>query len=147
MSKFFQAFLTGSFFTFILDFQLFLGIKLNYLDYYEIKEYYNVLFAEHQNILYIVPLVIFIGLITTYLNSTKVSVAIMSTLFFITMLVFIPSIGREVGAKILQKKDIRYQDSKFIYRGTLYYEGRQKVTIFDDELQRLITLNKKDLHR
>ena len=147
MSKFFQAFLTGSFFTFILDFQLFLGIKLNYLDYYEIKEYYNVLFAEHQNILYIVPLVIFIGFITTYLNSTKVSIGIMSTLFFITMLVFIPSIGREVGAKILQKKDVRYQDSKFIYRGTLYYEGRQKVTIFDDELQRLITLNKKDLHR
>jgi hypothetical protein len=147
MSKFFQAFLTGSFFTFILDFQLFLGIKFNYLDRYEIKEYYNILFADHQNIFYILPLVIIIGFVTTYINNTKVSLTILVSMFIVTLLVFIPPIGEKIGAAMLQKKDIRYQDSRYIYKGTLYYEGRQSVTIFDDELGRLITLNKKDLHK
>ena len=50
MNKLFQAFLTGVFFTFILDFFLFLGIFLNYIKYYEIDLYYNILFADHQNI-------------------------------------------------------------------------------------------------
>ena len=147
MSKFFQAFLTGSFFTFILDFQLFLGIKLNYLDRYEIKEYYNVLFADHQNIFYILPLVIIIGFVITYINNTKISLALLIVLFSTTLLVFIPSIGESIGATILQEKNIRYKDSRYVYKGTLYYEGRQSVTIFDDELGRLITLNKKDLHK
>ena len=147
MSKFLQAFLTGSFFTFILDFQLFLGIKLNYLDHYEIKEYYNVLFADHQNIFYILALVIIIGFVITYLNNTKISLALLIILFATTLLVFIPPIGESIGAKLLQEQNIRYQDSRYIYKGTLYYEGRQNVTIFDDELQRLITLNKKDLHK
>ncbi len=146
MSKFFQAFLTGSFFTFILDFQLFLGIKLNYLDRYEIKEYYNVLFADNQNIFYILPLITFIGYITIYLNNTKITLGILISIFILTLSVFIPSVGESVGASIFQKKDIRYQDSRYIYRGTLYYEARHSVTIFDDELGRLITLNKKDLH-
>jgi hypothetical protein len=147
MSKFFQAFLTGAFFTFILDFQLFLGIKLNYIDRYEIDEYYNILFADHQNLLYIIPLVILIGFITTYPKSPKTALITLGALFTITLLVFIPSIGERVGANLFQEKDVRYYDGRYQYKGTLYYESRQKVTLFDEELQRLITLNKKDLKK
>jgi hypothetical protein len=147
MSKFFQAFLTGVFFTFILDFQLFLGIKLNYIDRYEIDEYYNILFADHQNLLYIIPLVILIGFITTYPKSPKTALITLGALFTITLLVFIPSIGERVGANLFQEKDVRYYDGRYQYKGTLYYESRQKVTLFDEELQRLITLNKKDLKK
>jgi len=145
MNKLFQAFLTGAFFTFILDFQLFLGIKLNYIDRYEINEYYNILFANHQNLLYIIPLVILIGFVTTYLKTAKVPLIALGVLFAITLLVFIPSVGERVGATLFQKKDVRYYDGRYQYRGTLYYESRQNVTLFDEELQDLITLNKKDL--
>ena len=51
MSKLVQAFLSGAFFTFFLDFFLFLGMKLNYIDYYKIDLYYNPFFADNQNIL------------------------------------------------------------------------------------------------
>ena len=57
MSKLIQALLTGIFITFILDFFIFLGIKQNYIDFYEIDVYYNILFADHQNIFYILPLI------------------------------------------------------------------------------------------
>lgn len=145
MNKIFQAFLTGVFFTFILDFQLFLGIKLNYIDHYEIDEYYNILFADHQNLLYIIPLVILIGFVTTYTKTAKVPLIVLGVLFGVTLLVFIPSVGEHVGASLFQKKDVRYYDGRYQYKGTLFYESRQKVTLFDEELQRLITLNKKDL--
>jgi hypothetical protein len=145
MSKIFQAFLTGAFFTFILDFQFFLGIKLNYIDRYEIDEYYNILFADHQNLLYIIPLVILIGFVTTYPKTPKIALIVLAALFAITLLVFIPSVGERVGADLFQEKDVRYQDGRYHYKGTLYYESRQKVTLFDEELQRLITLDKKDL--
>ncbi|MEA1920913.1 MAG: hypothetical protein U9N52_13815 [Campylobacterota bacterium] len=145
MTKLLQAFLTGVFFTFILDFQLFLGIKLNYIDRYEIDEYYNILFADHQNLLYLIPLVIIIGYVTTYLKTPKIALAVLGTFSAITLLVFIPSIGEAVGASVLQKENARFHDGRYIYRGTLFYEGRHKITIFDDELQRLITLDKKDL--
>lgn len=145
MNKIFQAFLTGVFFTFILDFQLFLGIKLNYIDHYEIDEYYNILFADHQSLLYIIPLVILIGFVTTYTKTAKVPLIVLGVLFGVTLLVFIPSVGEHVGASLFQKKDVRYYDGRYQYKGTLFYESRQKVTLFDEELQRLITLNKKDL--
>ncbi|MEA3523755.1 MAG: hypothetical protein U9R50_12385 [Campylobacterota bacterium] len=145
MSKVVQAFLIGSVITFILDFQFFLGIKLHYLDYYEIDEYYNILFADHQNLLYLIPLVILTGLVTMYINSTKFILSVLGVVTAITLLVFIPSIGERVGAYVLQKDNVRYEDARYIYKGTLYYEGRYKITLFDDELQRLITLDKKDL--
>lgn len=145
MNKIFQAFLTGVFFTFILDFQLFLGIKLNYIDHYEIDEYYNILFADHQNLLYIIPLVILIGFVTTYTKTAKVPLIVLGVLFGVTLLVFIPSVGERIGASLFQKKNVRYYDGRYQYKGTLFYESRQKVTLFDEELQRLITLNKKDL--
>jgi len=50
MSKLIQAFLAGIFFTFFLDFFIFLGILLHYINFYEIDLYYNILFADNQNI-------------------------------------------------------------------------------------------------
>jgi uncharacterized membrane protein len=147
MIKLAQAFLTGVFFTFILDFQFFLGIKLYYIDRYEIDVYYNILFADHQNLLYLIPLVIIIGFVTIYIKNTKVPLITLGVFFAVTMLIYIPSIGEKMGANMLQKENVRYQDGRYVYRGTLYYDGRHKITIFDDELQRLITLNKKDLQK
>ncbi len=147
MTKSAQAFLTGVFFTFILDFQFFLGIKLYYIDRYEIDVYYNILFADHQNLLYLIPLVVIIGFVTTYIKNTKVPLVTLGVFFAVTMLIYIPSIGEKMGAHMLQKENARYQDGRYVYKGTLYYDGRHKITIFDDELQRLITLNKKDLQK
>jgi len=50
MSKIVQMILSGMFFTFILDFFLFLGVKETYIDSHGIKLYYNILFADNQNI-------------------------------------------------------------------------------------------------
>ena len=146
MSKLVQALLTGMFITFILDFFIFLGIKQNYIDLHEIDLYYNILFADHQNIYMFSFASIFLGLIVTYLNKTKVSITLISLLSIIALSTLIPSVGEELGKTLLMSKNITLKGDKHIYYGDIYYDGRSKITFYDKELQKIIVLNKKDLN-
>jgi hypothetical protein len=145
MTKFIQAFLTGVFFTFILDFFIFLGIKNNYIDFYEIDIYYNILFADNQNIYLFAITSLLIGFIFTYINNTKLSLIVIGTLSLISLSTLIPTIGYSLGESLFMKKYITYNDSKYSYIGDVYYEGRTKITFYDYRLKKTIFLNKKDL--
>lgn len=145
MSKLLQAFLTGIFFTFILDGFLFIGILVNYIDAYDIPVYYNILFADHQCWLLFIFFSIIIGFITIYLERPKRAAIALASMFSITALTLIPSIGESLGSAILKEKDVTLQDNRYLYHGDIYYEGRDFYFIFDNELQKFITLNKKDI--
>ncbi|MBA1438513.1 MAG: hypothetical protein FAF05_05950 [Epsilonproteobacteria bacterium] len=144
MSKFFQALLSGVFFTFILDFFLFLGIKLHYIDKYEINVYYNILFADNQNIYMFTLLSLLIGYITLY-TSIKTALIFVGSLFILVFATLIPSIGEEVAKAILMQKNITLQTKRFSYHGDLLYSGRKDVTFFDHELKKVIILPKEKL--
>ena len=145
MNKFIQAFLTGIFFTFILDFFLFLGIKENYTDFYEVGVYYNILFADNQNILIYTIFTIIIGGLVIYVNNTKLSVIVLGTLFFLCVSTLIPTVGHSVGKMMLMKKNITYKTNKYTFTGDVYYEGRKNITFYDYELQKTILLDKKEI--
>ena len=145
MSKFVQAFLTGIFFTFILDFFIFLGIKLNYIDFYNIDLYYNILFADNQNIYIFAFFTILIGFIVTYINNNKLSISVIATLSILAVLTLINPIGNKVGELLLMKKNITLKDKRHTYVGDIYYDGRDKITFYDVEINKIIILNKKDL--
>ncbi len=145
MSKFFQALLTGIFFTFILDFFIFLGIKLNYIDFYEIDLYYNILFADNQCFILYAVVSAIIGYIVIYLNNNKTSAIVLGVLFFITALTLIPPIGNKLGEMVLMQKDTTLQDERHTYVGDIYYDGRSRVTFYDYNLKKVINLDKKRL--
>ncbi len=145
MSKFILAFLSGIFFTFILDFFLFLGIKLNYIDYYEIDVYYNILFADHQSIIAYALSTLILGYITIYIDNNKLSAIVLGVLFFIVSLTLIPPIGKSVGTMLLMQKNVTLKDHRYTYKGDIYYEGRKNITFYDYDLDKIITLEKKDL--
>ncbi len=145
MSKVLQAFLSGIFFTFILDFFLFLGIKLHYIDFYEIDVYYNILFADHQCIILYALVSAFLGYMTTYYSKPKHTALVLASLFTAVLLTLIPPIGKAVGGALLIQKDQTLQDARYDYHGDIYYEGRESIYIYDDELQELINLSKKEL--
>ena len=109
MSKFFQAFLTGIFFTFILDFFIFLGIKLNYIDFYEIDLYYNILFADNQCFILYAIFSALIGYIVIYMNNNKVSAIVLGILFATAALTLVPPIGYKLGEIIFMKKIQAYK--------------------------------------
>ncbi|MEA3330983.1 MAG: hypothetical protein U9Q29_04735 [Campylobacterota bacterium] len=145
MSRLIQAFLTGIFFTFIIDFFVILGVKLNYIDFYEIDVYYNELFADHQNIFIYTFFTIIFGFLVTYVDNYKLSISIIGTLFIISTLTLIAPVGHKVGEVMLMKKNVTYKNNKFSFRGDVYYDGRTHITFYDNELKKIILLNKKEL--
>jgi len=147
MSKFFQAFLTGVFFTFILDFFLFLGIQQNYIKLYDINVYYNILFADNQNIYIYLFFTIFIGYLIIYLNNSKISVTILSIMFFLVVLTLFKDVGTEVAKMLLMKKDVTIKWKKYTYRGDIYYNGRKNISFYDYKLKRIILLNKQEIKK
>jgi len=145
VSKVFQAFLTGIFFTFILDFFIFLGIKENYIDFYKIDLYYNILFADNQNIFIYLIFSAIIGYIVVYINNNKFSAIVLGILFFITSLTLFHGVGHSVGEMLFTKKNVTLHNARHTFIGDIYYDGRTQITFYDYELQKIITLNKKDL--
>ena len=144
MSKVIQALLSGIFFTFILDFFIILGVKLHYIDFYGIHVYYNILFANHQNIYLFLFFSLIVGYLVIYAE-TKMALIIMGSFFFISFMTLIPPIGKAVGTMILMKKNITIKTNKFSYHGNIYYNGRKTITFYDSELKKVIILNKNKI--
>ncbi len=147
MSKFVLAFLSGIFFTFILDFFVFLGVKLNYIDFYDIDVYYNILFADHQSIIVYGLVSLILGYITIYVDNNKLSAIVLGVFFLIASSTLIPPVGKSVGEMLLAQKNVTLKDKRFTYKGDIYYDGRETITFYDYELQKIITLKKKDLRQ
>jgi len=144
MSKFVQAILSGMFFTFILDFFIFLGIKLNYIDFYNINLYYNILFADNQNIYVFAISSVVLGLLVMYGN-TKITIGIIGSLFVMSFATLIPTIGYKTAEALLMHKNMTFQNAKHTFVGDVYYTGRKQITFYDYELKKIILLDKDEL--
>jgi len=146
MSRFFQAILTGIFFTFFMDFFIFLGIKVNYIDFFEIKEYYNILFADNQNIYIFSFFTILFGFVTIYLKSSYIKVGIVGIFFLLSLSTLIQDIGYRVGEFMFMKKDVVLKDKRHTFIGDIRYIARDRVIFYDYELKKQITLDKDILN-
>ena len=148
MSKLVLAALSGIFFTFILDFFIFLSFKLHYIDRYEIDLYYNILFADNQNIIFYLIFTFILGYLTIYFKNMKITAIILGVLFFsVLTLNFIPSLGEGLAKMVFLKTDQRIFDGHHIYNGDIYYDGRDEIYMYDNEIERLITIQKKDIKK
>ncbi len=144
MSKIIQAVLAGVLFTFILDFFLFLGIKLNYIDTYNINVYYNILFADHQNIFLYATLSLLFGFLIIYANH-KISISTAIVFALLASSTLISPVGNKAGEILLMKKNITLHDDKYSYHGDIYYDGRKTIAFYDYELKKVIILKKNRL--
>ena len=145
MSKTIQALFTGMLVTFIVDFFLFLGIKINYFDFYEIEIFYNVLFADNQNFLIFFTSSIIIGFIIIFISNKKLTLVTLSILTIISIAPLFSTLGESLGKSMFMKKDISYRESKHNFHGDVYYDGRTTIHFYDDELKRIIILQKDKL--
>ncbi len=144
MSKIVQALLVGMLVTFILDFFLFLGIFLNYINPLEIDLYYNILFADNQNIYIYTFFTLLFGYLVMYAKSF-LSLSIISFFSLLALLTLITPVGKFLGEKLLKQENIELKTAKFSYRGDILYIGRTKVTFYDYKLDKILNLTKKNL--
>ncbi len=141
-TKLVTAFLAGVFFTFFLDFFFILGLFLNYIEAQDIDVYYNILFADHQNIfLFLIGVAIF-GYLFIFFYSAKAAVIIFTLCFALVNLTQISTIGFSVGEMMFEQENQVLSEGKHTYIGKIVYEGRDKIWFYDDELEEIITLKK-----
>jgi len=145
MNRAIQALLTGMFITFILDFFLFLGLFLNYINFYDIDLFYNILFADNQNGYLFFTLSIVIGYIAVYINNYKVSLITVGVLSSLVLLTLIEGVGHSVGEAMFMKKNSVLNGSNRVYTGDILYNGREEITFYDYKLNKIIKIDKKDL--
>jgi hypothetical protein len=148
MSKIVQAFLSGMFFTFILDFFLFLGLQLHYIEALEIDIYYNIFFVDNQNFYLFFFLSLLLGYITLYLSHT-ISLIVVGTLFILSSATLIEPIGKRVGEELFMQKDMTLYTKRFQYKGDIYYDGRKDIYFYDHRLEKMLKIEKnkiKELH-
>ena len=141
MSKAIQALLSGMLMTFILDFFLFLGIKINYIDAYDIDLYYNILFADNQNIFIYLFFSAVLGYLLIYFSG-KVAVALFGFMSIIVLATLYAPVGKNVGEMLLMQKDIALQTKRFSYHGDLLYDGRDRVSFYDYRLKKVLHIEK-----
>lgn len=144
MSKLVQALLSGIFFTFLLDFFLFLGIFKNYIQVNDIDLYYNILFADNQSVTLFSLFSVILGYTVIY-RTTKESLILIGSLSLISLLTLIEPIGKNIGEAVLMKKNVTIKMEKFSYRGDVLYNGRNKITLYDHQLKKTVTLNKNQI--
>jgi hypothetical protein len=145
MSKLIQSILTGMLMTFILDFFIFLGIFLHYIKKNEIDIYYNILFIDHQDMIIYFSLSFILGILVIYINNTKFSFMIIISLAIVSFSSLIPSIGENIGERLLMKKNVTFHNEKYSFHGDMYYNGRKQIVFYDYELKKTIILEKKDI--
>jgi len=144
MSKLVQALLIGLLITLILDAFIFIGMHINYINYYEIELFYKPFFANNQDIYMFGIVSLILGFLITYINN-KLSVIILGVLFTLSLSTLIAPIGKSLGEMIFMTKNVTLQDSKFTYNGSIYYNGKTQIIFFDTDVQKIILINKKEL--
>jgi len=144
MSKIVQAFLSGMFITFLLDFFLFLGIFQNYIRVHDIDLYYNILFADNQCLVLYILFSIGLGYISLY-QKTKIALITIGILALLSVSTLISPIGNSVAELMLMKKDVLINMQKYSYRGDILYDGRRYITFYDYKFEKVLKLEKNKI--
>ncbi len=146
MTRFVQALLTGMFFTLVFDFFIFLGVFLNYIKANNIDVYYNILFADHQNIFLFMGISILLGLLLIYTQSVKFQFFLVSFLLLGSFLTLIPSTGESLAKSMFMQENVTLHVANQTYNGEIYYNGRTTLYFNDKSTStKILKFKKEDL--
>jgi len=145
MSKIFQAFLSGVFISFILDFFIFLGIFQNYIKVNGIDVYYNILFVDNQNIFLFLVFSAIFGYLVVYIKNYKISILVVIPFIIFALSMQQYDVGNYIGKILLSKTDVRLKAGRYEYHGDILYIGRKDITFYDDDLKKTIVFKKENI--
>ncbi len=140
ISKLFSSFFLGLILYLLLDFLFFIGIKINYIDLYHIKEYYNVLFVDHQSYIVMVLFSFLLGYLITQKKSAKIFTFIYIFLILLSMSTLYKPIGNKIAESIFRENNLSFQLGKIKFNGDLLYKGRVYSYIYRKDIDKIIKL-------
>jgi len=144
--RIFNSFFIGFVFVSLLDFLYFIGIKLNYFDFYKITEYFNVIFVDNQNFILVFLSCFIVGYLTLYSKFSKLFTRIyIITIFLAASSIYAP-IGRYFGASEFMQKEQTFILGNIKFQGNILYKGRKYSYIYRNDLSKTIKLSNDELN-
>ncbi|MBL0687453.1 MAG: hypothetical protein JJV94_06485 [Sulfurospirillum sp.] len=134
------SFFIGALFISILDFLYFIGLKLNYFNFYKIDIYFNVLFYDNQNFYLLAPLSFVVGYILIYSFAAKFFMKIYILVILLFMGALYEPVGKKLGESIFLKKNQQFLFGSTAFNGAILYTGRDNIYIYRKELEKTIKL-------
>lgn len=147
IGKIVNSFILGMAFVSLLDFFYFIGIKLNYFEFYKVNEYFNTLFVDNQNF----PALLFASLVVGYLILYSKFAKFFANIYIVVVFAFssllYAPIGKSVGEYHFMEKNQRFKLGRVVFSGDMVYEGRQIIYIYRNDLEKTIKLQKNEVTR
>lgn len=145
MDKILGSLFVGSILILIPDSVLFMSLKAHYLDFYEIKEFYNAFFIDH-NIWWLYFLLSgIVGYLFFYSPCGKPCQIGYGIFVAGTLVFFIPDVSRSIGeGMFLQENRILKLESQEI-NADVYYIGRQFIHFRSHGSEDTIKLHKDEI--
>lgn len=136
------SFFMGFIFISILDFLYFIGLKLNYFDFYKIDVYFNVLFVDNQNFYLLLPLSFVVGYMLMYSKLAKQLLKIYVIIIILSAITLYEPIGKSLGETVFLKDNQRFKFGSTTFSGATLYEGRTDIYIYRKDLVKTVKLDK-----
>ncbi len=130
----------GFIFISILDFLYFIGLKLNYFDFYKIDVYFNVLFVDNQNFYILASLSLIVGYLLMYSKLAKLFLKIYVIIILVSATTLYEPIGKSLGETVFLKDNQRFKFGSTTFSGATLYEGRTDIYIYRKDLVKTIKL-------
>ncbi len=137
-ARVFNALIFGSIFILLLDFLLFVGLKINYFDHYGIDEYFNTIFVDNQPYIVLFLLSIGLGYAMLYLKKRRVYDRIYILLVLIFATTFYQPVAEVVGSFLFAQKNQQLQVLDENVTIDILYRGRQSIYLKKPDLSRAV---------
>jgi hypothetical protein len=131
----------GFIFISILDFLYFIGLQLNYFDFYKIDVYFNVLFFDNQNFYMLIPLSFIVGYILMYSKVSKPFLKLYVIVIILSTTTLYEPIGKSLGETVFLKDNQRFKFGSTTFSGATLYKGRTDIYIYRNDLAKTIKLD------
>ena len=143
--KIFNSFFLGIAFVSLIDFLYFIGIKLNYFDYYRIHEYFNVIFIDNQNFYLLIPGFFITGYLILYSKFTKFFTRLYLLVIILGLSCIYQPIGKYLGEMQFMSPNRVFMVGATKFDGDELYEGRKYIYIYRKDLSKTVKIIKTEV--
>jgi hypothetical protein len=140
------AFIFGMIFVLILDFLLFVGMKINYFDHYGIDEYFNTIFADNQCYLLLIVSALALGYAMLYMRGNVIFDRLYIVLILLFAATFYAPLGRWVGEVLFVKKNQTISIEHRTTTGDILYDGRYTLYLKKEGAAKATAIPKNLIH-
>lgn len=145
--KIINAFVFGLALILMIDFLLFIGLKIHYFDALNIQEYFNIYFFDNQPFIIVGASSLVLGFFMLYSPIFRIVQGFYLIFLLLSAGALYEPVGRSMGEKFFLEPNVDFKVGKINFKADILYEGRHHYHVKRKEIEKTIMLSKKDAVR